>query len=574
MAKALRTSPRGFFTRIHVVTVCILVAGLIIVGRLSILQIKEHETWLAKAASQQQVLLKEEVERGEILWMGKDRLLQPAASNTHFPYVWAAPKEIENFERAAKALTPLLGIAEDALLKRLAKPGDPYELLAKRVPAEIVNRIQELGLKGVYVSEEKQRFYPAETLASHVIGFVAEDESGKIAGRYGAEAFYDDTLQGKNNARRQASRIRVGSKLVLTLDPNIQFEAERLLKASVQKWHAKSATVIVMESHTGRILAMANQPTFNPNEFNKEENLEHFINRAVSFRYEPGSVFKPFVVAAGLESGAITKDTTYFDSGEVEIDGYTIKNAGNSRPNKLITMTRFLEHSYNLGAVFVATRVGPDYMRKFLVDILGFEEKSGIDLPNEVKNDFSNLEPPEGKRINFATAAFGQGIALTPLKLLQAFNVFANGGYLLRPYVVERVISPDGKETITEPKRLRQIVSRRTLDDLIPMLESVVSGEQGSGRLARIKGYHIAGKTGTGEIPFEHGRGYYETRVNHTFVGFGPTSNSKVTILVRIEEPIGVRYAETTAVPVFHDLMKFILNYYGIPPDKPEELGS
>ncbi len=569
MAKNSRVTGtlKTFVFRVHIVTVCLFAAGLLIIGRLSVLQVKDHQLWLEKASAQQENFEKEEPPRGEIKWRGKDGGLEPVAISKHVPFVFAVPKEILNPEAAAKDLSQILGLPGETLLKKLLKADDPYELLAKRLSQEVVEKIKALTLRGIYLREERIRFYPQNTLASHVVGFVSENGPGKTSGKYGVEAFYDEILRGK-------SKSQEGSNLILTIDPNIQFEAERLLEESVKKWRGKSGTVIVIEPETGKILALANYPTFNPNEFNKVTNLEYFLNRATSLRYEPGSVFKPFTMAAGLESGAVTKDTTYFDSGEVRVGDHTIRNAGNSAPKKEITMTRVLERSYNVGAVFVALKTGPGDMRKFLLETLHFEEKTGIDLPGELKNDFANLKSPEGKLLNFATAAFGQGVAVTPIKLVQAFNIFANGGYLVKPYVVGKIIREGGKETVTLPEKSSQVVSSRVLEDLVPMLESVVSGEYGSGKLAHIPGYRIAGKTGTGDIPRSDGKGYYGDRVNHTFVGFGPVSSPRATILVRIEEPIGARYAEATAVPVFRDLMKFILSYYGIPPDKPEELIS
>ncbi|MBI1974818.1 MAG: penicillin-binding protein 2, partial [Parcubacteria group bacterium] len=333
-----------------------------------------------------------------------------------------------------------------------------------------------------------------------------------------------------------------------------------------QKWRAKSGNVIVLEPSTGRILAMANVPSFDPNEFNKEKNLNAFFNHSVSSRYEPGSVFKVFTMAAGLESGAVTSETTYYDSGEVKIGPHIIRNAGNSAPRKNITMTRVLERSYNIGAVFVAMKTGKDFLRDFFLQKFRFEAKTGIDLPSELGSDFKNLESPEGRDINFATASFGQGIAVTPIKLVESFAAFANGGQLMKPYVVEEIQWPSGKIEKIVPKVIGQSVREDTVRALIPMMEAVVHGEYGSGKLAKVSGYRIAGKTGTGEIPFAEGRGYSE-RVNHTFVGFGPTSDPRAIILVRLEEPIGARYAEATAVPIFRELMKFILRYYEVLPD-------
>lgn len=571
--------------RLYVLLALILLAVNAIIARLFLLQVMRHQEYLAKASVQKEGEFYMEPAEGEIFLQDKDGVLYPAAINKHFPYVYAVPKEINNASATAEALSKILAISPEEILRRLKKPGDPYEPIASRLSEETKNAIQNLKLKGVYVGEEKARFYPYKSLASHVIGFVAPDETGKIRGRYGIESFYEDLLRGQGNilasVKDWAARlfsdsktptpIPKGANLILTIDLNIQHAAEKILKEGREKWKAKGGNIIVMEAQSGRILAMANEPTFDLNSYSKEEEFSVFLNQAVSFLYEPGSVFKPFTVAAGLEKGVISASTTYFDSGEVRIGNHVIRNAGNSAPGSSITITRLLERSYNVGAVFVARRTGEDFLRDFWLGRFGFEEKTGIDLPGEIGSNFRNLEPPEGREINFATASFGQGISLTPIKLIQAFGAFANAGKLLKPFVVDEIQWPDGRKEKTQPRIIRRVVSERTLEQLLPMLVSVVHGERGSGQLARIPGYRMAGKTGTGEIPFENGRGYSE-KMNHTFVGFGPMPNPKFVILTRLEEPIGARYAEATAVPMFRDLMKFILQYYEIPPDYPEEI--
>lgn len=541
---------------------------------------KSHSEWLAKAAYQHRVMEKVLPERGEIFWRSKDETLQLAATNKNFPIIYAVPKEIDRPEEISAILGKILGIQPEILYRKLSKADDPYEILMRKVPPETIQDIISLGIKGVYVGNERGRFYPGWKLGSHILGFVGANNAEELAGRYGLEAKYEDILRGKplkfEGIRDAGGKIifslgdkttEAGAKLILTIDPQIQFEAERLLGESVEKWRAKSGNIIVIEPKTGRLLAIANTPSFNPNEFPKEKNFEVFLNQSVSSRYEPGSVFKPFTMAAGLETGSIKPETTYYDSGQVRIGPHIIKNAGDSAPGREITMTRVLERSYNVGAVFVAMKTGASFMRDFLLNRFKFEEKVTIDLPSEIKSDFKNLKPPEGKEINFATASFGQGIAVTPIKLAQAFAAFANGGKLMRPYLVEEIHWPGGNQVEVKPQEMGQAVSQETIEKLLPMLEAVVQGEYGSGKLARIPGYRLAGKTGTGEIPYENYRGYSE-RINHTFVGFGPTNDPRILILVRLEEPVGARYAEATAVPVFRDLMNFILQYYEIPPNE------
>jgi len=579
MAKLPRLKSNSLLARVYVLNFLFLLIGQLVLGRLFLVQVKQHAAWVAVAASQYQALEAVPPERGEIFLQNKDGTPHVAATNINFPFVYAVPKEIGKPEETSAVLARILDLEPSAIFQKITKPNDPYEVLKKKISRQEAEDIRALKLKGIYISEERGRFYPGGNLASHIIGFVGEDNTGNIAGRYGLEAAYEHVLRGTSD---QAENIRdmlgkvifgfrqsnpePGADLLLTIDPQIQYEAEKLLRQAVDQWHAKSGNIIVMEPKTGRVLAMANAPGFNPNEFAKEKNLGVFLNQAVSARYEPGSVFKPFTMAAGLESGAVTPETTYYDSGEARFGSTVIRNAGNSAPKRQVTMKQILERSYNVGAVFVAMKTGSEFIKTFLLNRFKFEEKSGIDLPGELVSDFKNLKPPEGRDINFATAAFGQGIAVTPVKLLHSFAAFANGGKLMRPYVVEEIDYPDGRKEKIYPKIIGQPVSKETIEQLLPMLEAVVESDNGSGKLGRVPGYRIAGKTGTGEIPFENARGY-SSKMNHTFIGFGPVSDPKAIILVRLEEPIGARYAEGTAVPVFRDLMKFVLQYYAVPPD-------
>lgn len=579
MAKLPRLKSNSLLARVYILNFLFLLVSQLVLARLFLLQVKEHPVWLAKAASQYQNLETALPERGEIFLQNKDGTPQAAATNINFPFAYAVPKEIVKPEEASAIVSRILNLEPAAIFQKITKPNDPYEVLKKKISQQQVQDIKALKLKGIYISEERGRFYPGGRLAAHVIGFVGEDSAGTVAGRYGLEAGYQNVLGGIpaqfGGIRSMLGQIIFGSRksvekpganLLLTIDPQIQYEAEKLLRQATDKWHARGGNIIVLEPKTGRVLAMANTPDFDLNEFAKEKDLGVFLNQAISARYEPGSVFKAFTMAAGLESGAVTPDTTYYDSGEVKFGSKVIRNAGNSAPKRQITMKQILERSYNVGAVFVAMKTGAEFMRDFLLNRFRFEEKSGIDLPGELISDFNNLKSPRADDINFATAAFGQGIAVTPIKLIQSFAVFANGGREMRPYIVEEIDYPDGRVERIAPKVVGQPVSRETIDKLLPMLEAVVESDNGSGKLGRVSGYRIAGKTGTGEIPYANSRGY-SNRVNHTFIGFGPVSDPRAIVLVRLEEPIGRPYAESTAVPVFQELMKFILQYYAIPPD-------
>ncbi len=579
-------SLRSFSVRAFVAFVVLIAVVNLLAVRYFSLQISGHEEWKQRALAQQFGAIEFGPERGEILARDKDGNLQSLAVNKHVYNLAISPKDVKgDKEELAKILAESLSLPYSEVLKKVSKAGDPYEILQKNISEEKLTEIKELNLEGLIIEDEKSRFYPLKELASHIIGFVGFNEEDELTGRYGLELGLDGLLSGSGPSKDEIEKVlargsflgvsslykKDGADIVLTIDPIVQRETERLLAEEVKKWNAKSGNVIIMDPKTGRIIALVDYPNFDPNFYSKEKDLGVFLNSAVSLRYEPGSVFKPFTLAAGLDSGKITPTTEYYDSGEAKIDGRVIRNAGNSAPKKMVSMSLFLERSYNLGAVFIQNTVGDSFYRDFILKTLGFEDKSGIDLPQEIQSSFSNFYPPESRRINFATASFGQGVAVTPIKLLQEFSAFANNGVMMRPFVVSEIRQENGKTVVTEPEIVRRTMSQEIVRDALPLLENVISGEHGSGKPAAIKGYRIAGKTGTGEIPREDGQGYSE-RVNHSFLGLVPVSNPQFVVLTRIEDPKGVRYAETTAVPLFQRIMKFVLNYYAIPPDAPEEL--
>ncbi len=577
----MRLNNFSFRIRAYIIYIVFLGASLIIGIRLFILQLRYHEEYLAKAESQHQSVKTVEPERGEIFLQDKNGTLQPIAVNKYFPYLYVVPKEIDDPELVVDSLSEILNIPEDIIKSRVNKPNDPYELIAKRISTEAVKKITALNLKGIYIGEERLRFYPFGKLAADVIGFTKLDDNGYLKGEYGIEAKYDEILRGRpgiiNTLRDPAGNVFLqfqsslpepGASLILTLDPNVQFKVEEILEETIIKWDAVGGNAIVLEANSGKILALADYPTFDPNEFSKEKNLLAFKNDAVSSRFEPGSVFKAITMAIALAKSAITPQTTYYDHGELKIGGYTIRNS-DLKAHGTVTMTKVLQESYNTGAVFAKDKVGNEAFRDFLANILLLEEKTGIDLPAEIRGDLSGLWPPYARPINFATAAFGQGIALTSIKIAQIFAAFANGGNLIQPRIVSSIKFPDGRIESSKIKIIKEnIIPEDILSDLTAMLTAVI--DEGTGRRAKIKGYTIAGKTGTAQIPNPKA-GYSEDTI-HTFAVYTPYTNPPFVVFVRVDRPKGVRYAEGSVVPAAREILEFILRYYAIPPDKPEEL--
>ncbi|MCH8741924.1 penicillin-binding protein 2 [Patescibacteria group bacterium] len=563
------------YWRTNLIFLFIILFAAAIIGRLIFLQIINQDYWRALAKGQQKIFLEIPGKRGEIFLSDRNNNLYSLAINRDFDLVYVAPNEIINTEDTAEVLAKILTLEKDFILSKL-QADSLYELIKNKLPREETEDIKNLNLSGVYLGKETFRYYPQQFLASHVAGFFGRDETGQ----YGVEGYHDDILKGTEGFREgertaqgfflafyeRFSPAKEGTDLVLTLDYNIQFKAEKLLKEAGEELEVEEGTIIVINPYSGKILAMANFPNFNPNQYSEVKNFEIFQNGAIQKIFEPGSVFKPIVVAAALDQRKITPDTSYTDKGFVKIGGYTIYNYDKRVWGKR-TVTEVLEKSINTGAVFVETRIGHNLFLQY-IEKFGIFEKTGIDLEGEVFSTNSNLK--EGYEINFATASFGQGIEMTAIQLARAFSVIANGGRLVKPYSVKSLTTFQ-KEGFDQTDYAKdggvQVISQKTASQLTAMLVSVV--DNGFGKGAKIPGYFIAGKTGTAQVPFGAlgiNKSGYSDKTIQTFIGFAPAFNPQFLILVKLYNP-QTKTAEYSAIPVFKKLAKYIIDYYQIPPD-------
>ena len=385
--------------------------------------------------------------------------------------------------------------------------------------------------------------------------------------------FWDSTLTGKSgflsgekgalgsvisSANRTLKQAEHGSDLLLTIDRNLQYKSCERLREGFVEYKAKSAALILMDPKTGAILSMCSMPDFNPNNYSEVEDVGVYNNTAIFTAYEPGSVFKPIIMSVGLDLGLVSPFTTYVDTGERTINGYKIRNAL-EKIYGLSTMTNVLESSINTGMIWVSEKIGRFRFKEY-VENFGFGKKTGIGLDTEVAGDISSLS--KSAEIYTAVGSFGQGFTVTPLQIAAAYSALANGGKVPKPYIVDEVRHPNGQVDKTEPES--GVVISSNADKLVTaMLISVV--EKTYVRSASLKNYYVAAKTGTAQIP---GKGGYEKdKTNHTFVGYFPASDPKFVLLVKYEVP-EQEWAESTAAPVFKDVAKFILDYYGIAGDK------
>lgn len=461
-----------------------------------------------------------------------------------------------------------------------------WVLLAHKVSGEVKKEIEALGIKGLYFQEEPRRYYPEGALSSSLLGFVAFNEEGYDRGYFGLEGFYNGDLKGiageiSSEQTTSGEIIPVGGyeiippvpgrDLHLTLNRAVQFLLEKKIKEGVERYGAKTGTFIFMESGTGKILAMGNYPSFDPARFldpsdaNPEEVKKEFRNLAVSASYEPGSVMKGVTISSALDSGKITPSTTVNDSGPLQVGGYQI-NTWDGKHHGVIDVTRVLQLSNNVGAALIAQMMGKDIFRNYLLSF-GFGENLGIDVEGEEGGLVKSLK--DWKEIDTLTAAFGQGIAITPLQLASAFAVIANGGNLVKPYLVEKIVDarlPDGQgknEIKLSPQIIRRVISEQTSFLVKDLLRLAVEGGEATRFLS--KKYIVAGKTGTAQIPV--GGKYDPNLTNATFVGF-LYNHPQYLLLVRLEEPKPKIYAAETAVPLWIEMMDEVANYLGIKPDK------
>jgi len=584
--------------RVSFVRFVFIIFFLVLVSRLFSLQVTHHSDFTKQAEAIHETTAVLAPDRGLIYCQDKNNNQIPLAINKKYYTLYAVPKEIHDAQKISQELSQLIPLSYDEIYSHLNKPDDPYELLLKKInddalissearnkvlPSEakqvLINKIKEANLEGIYLTSENYRYYPLGSLASQTVGFVAESDDAKIKGRYGLELYYDEILSGESGVFQgvrdafgrlirsvfsQEKQVKEGADIVTTIDKNIQFISEQALTSLIKEREAANGSIIVMEAKSGKILALANYPTFDLNEFSKVKDFSIFRNIVIEDRYEPGSIIKPFTMTAGIDLGLVTPETTYIDKGYYNVGGYKIVNFNNQVYGES-NMIKVLDKSINTGAIFVAEKLGLENLRKYF-KTFGLNQRTGIDLPNEITGDLSNLEYPKANPTYLATASFGLGVAVSPIELIRAYAVIANKGIEINPYIVERIRDSQGEySTNINPSENKGVLSSKTAETIISMLVDVV--ENGYGNNAKIKGYTIAGKTGTAFIALPGGKGYSDDEI-HSFVSFFPAFDPEFIILVKMEKPKYPSSASHTVTLTAKEIEQFLINYYNIPPDE------
>ncbi|HTX86600.1 MAG TPA: penicillin-binding protein 2 [Candidatus Nanoarchaeia archaeon] len=672
--------------RINILIAIVFLFGLLIIGRLFVLQVLRHGFYLTEANNQQQTETTLIPDRGKI-YLADDQggaggeTLYPLATNRQFALLYAIPCDIKNqaeaqdiagklffvFDQAAAdqqvddgfaqsdqaelaaELAPTAGLPaaekktqtdqithdynllhsdktwvelrakkrEEAIdnikqtkiaayLEILGRRDSRYAPLEKKVSLDDLARFyslfpdpdgqqisydkltvkngkvyeelpgngeREIHPDGIYHSPQSFRYYPENDVASQLLGFVRSDND-IMTGNYGLEGFFDKELSGTagylksdisagSNVNilngQQYVKPKNGSDLILTINRSIEFYACEQLKEAARLHKSDSASLVAVDPKTGAIIAMCSWPDFDPNNYQNETDLAVFNDPVVFQQYEPGSVFKAVTMAAALNEGKVTPDTTYEDKGFVMEKGWKqpIKNA-EAGAHGVVTMTYVLEESLNTGAIFAMQQIGAPTFAKY-VQAFGFGVRSGVELESESSGNINNLLVKRINDLDADTASFGQGISVTPLQMLMAYAAIANGGTLMKPFVVKDIVDDSGNHSETKPEIVRQVISDKAANLLVGMLISDV--ESGNSQKTKIPGYYVAGKTGTAQIP-EKG-GYSEATI-HTFIGFAPADNPKFVMLVKFDNPKDFPYADYTATPLFKTVADFMLQYYQV----------
>ena len=552
---------RSPLTRLAIVATLLALWSGAAVGRLAYLQLFRYSDYLARAERQQQHIVEISPKRADIL----DRNVRELAMSAAVDSCFAIPSEIADPGTVATLLARVLNVSPDDIATRLAS-SHSFVWVARKLPPQTAARIAALNLRGIYFQREDQRFYPNRELAAPLLGYVDIDEHGLA----GVEYQLDDRIRSKPgrmmiladaHSRWYDSSDKtpeLGSSVVLTIDQNIQFIAEKELAAAITQTQAKAGTVIVQDPSNGEILAMASWPTFNPNAV-AESSPESRMNRAVGALYEPGSVFKIVTLSAAIDQGITTADELVdCQMGAIYIAGHRIRD---HHPFGVLTVSQILAHSSDVGAIKIGLRLGApklyDYIRAY-----GFGSPSGIDLPGENRGLLRRLE--NWTPISIGAVSMGQEVGVTPVQMITAVSAIANGGLLYRPHLV--LTLRKGSEELAPPEPdPRRVVRATTAATMRAMLEGVVL--QGTGKLAQLDGYTAAGKTGTAQkIDPATGR-YSATQLIASFVGFAPINNPAITVLVQLDSPVGAHEGGSVAAPVFKRIAEQVLAYRNVPHD-------
>lgn len=545
----------------------------VILFRLVDLMVVDHEKMSERASQQYNREKTLNPQRG-VIW---DRKMKEMAANIETGSLYAIPSKMEDTRGITRNIAPLIKISSKKLNRTLLKKKNKdFIWLERKMDLDKVRKINLLKEKHDYSAlgflSESQRFYPKKRIASHLLGFTNIDNKGIS----GLELQYDKYLRGEvsnisigtdargNRLFNEVKEAISGNNLLLTIDERIQYIVERELAVAMKKWEAKAAVAIMMEPSTGEILAMTNRPNYDPNSAGKSKSYAR-RNRAITDLFEPGSTLKTVLAAAALEEGIVRLDDEYdVSKGYIVVGG---KRINDLHKNDILTFQEVIQRSSNVGAVQIGMELGEQKYYRYIREF-GFGEKTGIDFPGEIKGILR--DPSDWSGTSLAALSIGQEIGVTPLQILRAYAAIANGGELMRPYIVSDIISPDG-QIVKEVSPIveRRIISRKTAGKVTDILKTVVE-EGGTARKAYIKGNLVAGKTGTAQMFDHRKKRYSREKYISSFIGFVPADNPRLALIVVIYEPKGESYGGIVAAPVFKEIIEHTFAYMNVPMERDE----
>ncbi|MES2087402.1 MAG: penicillin-binding protein 2 [Patescibacteria group bacterium] len=566
------------FTRIRILSLCVVVVAVILIGKLYSLQIISGESFRMKAERQYLRPNDTIYDRGKIFFQNKDGTLFSAATLKTGYTIGMNPKVLEDAQVAFEKINAITPIDKESFFEHAKQKNSSYAIVAKKTEEEEADKIEALELPGIMIYKDRYRYYPSGNLGSNVLGLVGY-KGDIFAGRYGLESYYDDTLSRDTSSlysnffaeifssikKSVDPQSKFEGDIVTTIEPNAQDFLQKQLIAIEDKWGSKTSGGIIMDPKTGEIFAMANYPTFDPNALQNETDPGIFSNPSVEHVFEMGSIVKPLTMAAGLDSGTITTASTYTDKGFLTLNGSKISNF-DGKGRGLVEMQVILNDSLNTGAAYIAGKMGNKLFTQYFKNF-GLGEETGIDLPNETPGLIKNLESP--RDIEHATASYGQGIAMSPISTVRALASLANGGYLVTPHLVKRIDYSLGVSKKISYDKGAQVLKPETSETISRMLVTVVDKALLGGSV-KIPNYSVAAKTGTAQIAKTTGGGYYGDRYLHSFFGYFPAYNPKFIVFLYTIEPKGVGgdFASHTLTAPFMEIVKFLINYYKVPPDR------
>ncbi|RJQ35058.1 penicillin-binding protein 2 [Candidatus Parcubacteria bacterium] len=567
-----------FVLRARLLSGVLILIAIFLGARLYFVQIVNGEEYRESAKGQYVVETDQSIiDRGNIFFTKKDGTQDGAAVMQSGWRVAISPKDIKDANEVFAAIAAETELDSERFFASTAKEEDPYEEVAFRISDEAATAIRAKKLPGVILVRDQWRYYPAGELAAHALGFVGF-QGDKRVGVYGLERFWEATLSRTSSGlyvnpfaeifmnleeALTADPVSREGSIITTIEPSVETRLEETLEDVMETYSPKLVGGIIMDPKTGAIRALGLRPAFDPNTYNTIENPAVFTNLLVEGRYEMGSIMKPLTIAAAIDAGAVTPETTYMDRGCIEKSGKTICNYDKKARNR-VSMQEVLNQSLNLGVSYAVDQMGHEVFGQY-IHAYGLGDKTGIELPNEAAGNIRAID--NGYDVDYASAGFGQGIAVSAVGMTRALATLANEGVLPNPHIVSGIRMKSGISRSVEPEAGTQVLKPETAQTVSTMLVKVFDDALLGGILKQ-EHYSIAAKTGTAQVAVPNGSGYYPDRYLHSFFGYFPAHDPQFIVFLFAIEPKGVEFASASLARPFLEVAKYLINYYDIPPDR------